>query len=68
MRVIRPSSSSLVPASLLNRKASSPASSVRIRTSSHSILRTCQVYRVSWLSTHFTSGRMPSRSSNRYGH
>jgi hypothetical protein len=50
-----------------NRKASSPASSVRIGTSSHGLQKTCQVHRGSWLSTHFMSGRMPSRSSNRSG-
>jgi hypothetical protein len=66
-RATPPSSSSSAPASLLNRKASSPASSVRIRTSLRGLQRTCQVCRGSWLSTHSTSGQMPSRSSNRCG-
>jgi hypothetical protein len=57
--------SSSAPASLPNRKASSLASSVRIGTSSHGLQKTCQVCRGSWLSTHFISGQMPSRSSNR---
>jgi hypothetical protein len=66
-RATQPSSSSSVPASLPNRKASSPASSVRIGTSSHGLQKICQVCRGSWLSTHFMSGQMPIRSSNRCG-
>jgi hypothetical protein len=67
MRATRPSSSSSVSASLLNRKVSSPASSVRIGTSLHGLQNTYQVCRGSWLSTHFMSSQMPSRSSNCYG-
>jgi hypothetical protein len=54
--VIPPSTSSLAPACLPNRKASSPTSSMRIGTSSHGLQRTRQVCRGSWLSTHSTSG------------
>jgi hypothetical protein len=66
-RVIPPSTSSSAPTFLLNIKASSPASSMRIGTSSHGLQKTCQVCRGSWLSTHSMSGRMPSWLSNHCG-